>query len=45
MPDQWMVIVAGPTLVEELRRLPDDTSSFYDAAEDVGPTWLALASY
>ncbi|KAK7680563.1 hypothetical protein QCA50_016345 [Cerrena zonata] len=35
MPDQWMVIVTGPRLIEELRRFPDDTSSFYDAASDL----------
>lgn len=33
--DRWLVVVSGRTLVEELRRLPDDQVSFEKGAEEV----------
>ena len=33
--DQWMVMVTGPKMVEDLRRRPDDELSFGEAADDV----------
>ncbi|TCD61767.1 hypothetical protein EIP91_007969 [Steccherinum ochraceum] len=27
MPDQWLVVIAGPTMIEEMRRLPEDIAS------------------
>ena len=38
MLDQWVVIVSGPQLIEDLRKLPADKLSFNegsDAASDV----------
>ena len=35
--DQWMVMVAGPEMVEDLRRRPDDEFSFVEAADEVRP--------
>ncbi|KAH9942847.1 cytochrome P450 [Amylocystis lapponica] len=34
MPDRWLVVVNGPKLIDELRRLPDDQMSFHEAADD-----------
>ena len=33
--DQWMVVVSGHKLVEEMRRRPDDELSFTEAIESV----------
>lgn len=35
MMDRWMVVLTGPKLVEELRRIPDDKLSFDHAMRDV----------
>ena len=38
MLDQWVVIVSGPQLIEDLRKLPADKLSFNegsDAASDI----------
>lgn len=37
LTDRWLVVVSGPKLVEELRKLPDDKMSFLDAIADVCP--------
>lgn len=36
--DRWMVILTGPKLVEELRKIPDDKLSFDHAMRDVRTT-------
>ena len=33
--DRWMVVLTGPKLVEELRKIPDDKLSFDHAMRDV----------
>lgn len=33
--DQWVVVVSGAKMNEELRRIPDDKMSFLAAAQDV----------
>ena len=33
--DQWLVIVSGPKMIEELRRRPDDEMSLIEAADEV----------
>ena len=33
--DQWMVVVSGHKLVEDMRRRPDDELSFTEAIESV----------
>jgi len=35
MMDRWMVVLTGPKLVEELRRIPDDKLSFDHAMRDI----------
>lgn len=35
MPDQWLVLVTGPQLVEEIRKFSDDQVSFDHALEAV----------
>ncbi|CAL1693826.1 unnamed protein product [Somion occarium] len=35
MLDRWLVVVSGPKLVEELRKLPDEQVSFLEAAQDL----------
>ena len=35
MPDQWLVLIAGPTLIEEVRKLPDDAVSLAGGADEV----------
>jgi hypothetical protein len=35
MMDRWMVVLTGPELVEELRKIPDDKLSFDHAMRDV----------
>ena len=39
MPDQWLVLIAGPTLVEEVRKMPDDAVSLAGGADEVSPCW------
>ena len=34
--DQWLVVVSGPKMVDELRRRPDEELSFMEGIEDVG---------
>ncbi|KAH9942851.1 cytochrome P450 [Amylocystis lapponica] len=34
MPDRWMVVVNGPKLIDELRKLPDNQVSFTEAADE-----------
>jgi hypothetical protein len=34
-PGRWVVIVSGPTLIEEIRRLPDDVVNFTEASDEV----------
>ncbi|GBE89830.1 Cytochrome P450 monooxygenase paxP [Sparassis crispa] len=38
MLDQWLVVVSGPKLVEELRMLPDDQASFVHSIEETTQT-------
>ncbi|KAJ3488343.1 hypothetical protein NLI96_g2934 [Meripilus lineatus] len=33
--DRWLVVVSGPELIEELRKMPDDKMSFIEAATDL----------
>ncbi|KAI0073032.1 cytochrome P450 [Panus rudis PR-1116 ss-1] len=33
--ERWLVVVNGPRMVDELRKLPDDQVSFFDASEDI----------
>ncbi|EMD42271.1 hypothetical protein CERSUDRAFT_110800 [Gelatoporia subvermispora B] len=40
--DRWLVVVSGRTLVEELRRLPDDQVSFEKGAEESLKTQYTL---
>ena len=35
LPEQWILIVSGPKMVEELRKRPDDELSFSAGVEDV----------
>ncbi|KAI0334068.1 cytochrome P450 [Cubamyces sp. BRFM 1775] len=42
MFDQWLVIISGPKLVEDVRRRPDDELSFVDGATEFVPLWHAL---
>lgn len=35
MPDQWLVVVTGPKLIDELRKFPDDTMSLPRGLEEV----------
>lgn len=35
MPDQWLVVVTGPQLIDELRKFPDDTMSLPRGLEEV----------
>lgn len=35
MLDQWVVIVSGADMNEELRKIPDSHATFHKAAEDV----------
>ncbi|KAF9229083.1 cytochrome P450 [Gyrodon lividus] len=35
MMDRWMVVMSGPQLVEELRKIPDDKLSFDHAMQDL----------
>ena len=41
--DQWMVILNGPKLLNELGYLPDDELSFTEAIEDVRLRAVPLA--
>ena len=46
MFDQWLVVLSGPTLVEEVRKLPDDVASAARALQYVGcPFFFALPMY
>lgn len=47
MLDQWMVIVSGSKMVDDLRKRPDDEVSFIEGAEEslnsrytIGRTWI-----
>ncbi|KAI0327080.1 cytochrome P450 [Cubamyces sp. BRFM 1775] len=42
MFDQWLVIVSGPTLVEDIRKRPDDELSFVEGATEFVPVGYAL---
>ncbi|KAI0368877.1 cytochrome P450 [Pilatotrama ljubarskyi] len=42
MLDNWMVVVSGPKLVDELRRRPDDELSFVEAIADIIQTKYTL---
>ncbi|KAJ3476173.1 hypothetical protein NLI96_g11343 [Meripilus lineatus] len=35
MPDQWLVVVTGPQLIDELRKFPDDTMSLPRGLEEL----------
>lgn len=35
MPDQWLVIVAGPQQLDELKRMTDDEVSIYGGVDEV----------
>lgn len=35
MPDQWIVIVSGADMNEELRKVPDSHADFLGAADEV----------
>lgn len=35
MVDRWLVVVSGPELIEEVRKLPDDKASFMEAIHEV----------
>ncbi|KAH8093069.1 cytochrome P450 [Cristinia sonorae] len=35
MPDQWLVLIAGPTLIEEVRKMPDDMISLAAGIEEL----------
>lgn len=35
MMTQWMIVVTGPKLLEDIRRAPDDQLSFLDAIAEV----------
>ena len=37
MFDQWLVVVNGTQLVDEIQRAPDDKISFVDAVGEVSP--------
>ncbi|KAI0713160.1 cytochrome P450 [Cerioporus squamosus] len=34
LPDQWLVVLSGPKMIDELRRRPDEELSFIDGIED-----------
>ena len=47
MLDQWMVIVSGSKMIEDLRKRPDDEVSFIEGAEEslnsrytIGRSWI-----
>ena len=47
MLDQWMVIINGSKMVEDIRKRPDDEVSFIEGAEEglnsrytIGRTWI-----
>ena len=40
MMDRWLVVVTGPELVDELRKIPDEKLSFDHAVRDVCVTFL-----
>ncbi|KAJ8475230.1 hypothetical protein ONZ51_g6703 [Trametes cubensis] len=42
MFDQWLVIVSGPKLVEDIRKRPDDELSFVEGATEFVPVGYAL---
>lgn len=35
MTDQWLVLVSEPTLIDELRKLPDDVASIRGGINEV----------
>ena len=35
MVDKWVVVVTGPAMHEELRKIPDTHASFAEAVEEV----------
>ena len=35
MLQRWLIVISGPRLIEEVRRLPDDQVSFIEALEEV----------
>ena len=35
MPDQWLVVINSPKLMDEIRKFPDDQMSFTAASETV----------
>ena len=41
--DQWMIVVSGHKLVEDVRRRPDDELSFTEAIESVRHTVIPLS--
>ena len=42
--DQWLVVVSGPKMVDELRRRPDEELSFMEGIEDVSRLSVLLIS-
>ena len=43
--DQWMVIVSGSKMVDELRKRPDEELSFIEGVEEVRRRVLQMCSY
>ena len=35
MLDQWLVVISGPQLLDEIRKRPDDEVTFQAAADEV----------
>ena len=35
MPDQWLVVVAGPKQLEEVKKMSDDQVSNYGGVDEV----------
>ncbi|THH20029.1 hypothetical protein EUX98_g8657 [Antrodiella citrinella] len=35
MPDQWLVLISGPKLIEEVRKLPDNAISLADGVDEL----------
>ena len=42
LPYQWMVVISGAELIEDLRKRPDSEVSFLDAVEEVRFSWSPI---
>lgn len=42
--DQWLVIMAGPKMTDDLRRRPDDEVNFIEGSDEVRCRFIARIS-